>query len=280
MPDDGTYEGDNGTATAERRGRTLRTRVVTGTAVGALLLGGVALGVGISNGRSSSPAPPITCNSTTPKLTVQGSGQATATPDELVAVLAVNTTGPTAAAALSQDNVEAAAVVTALSNGGVAPKDVQTTGLTLQAQYAYPKGVPKVTGFQVSNTVTATLNENAKAGATIDAVVGAAGNAVTIDSLTFSFRHPQAVEDTARASAVHQAVSHARAMAEAAGRRLGPVCSLTDQTQTPAIFQGFSGTTLGSAAAAAAPTPVPLEAGTQSESDQVTVVYALSNGGK
>jgi uncharacterized protein YggE len=264
---------------SSRSPRVLGAKVLTALVVVALLVGGAALGLAISKGSGASQAA-ITCNSSTPKLTVQGTGQATRTPDVLIAVLAVNITAPTAQAALSQDNDKALAVVAALAGGGVARKDIQTTGLSLQPQYSYPKGVQTVTGYQVSNTVTATVNQSPAAGATIDAVVAAGGNAVTINSLSYSFRNPQVVEDIARASAVHQAVSHARAMALAAGRRLGPVCSLTDQTQSPPPYEFGSVALSGSAGqTTSGAAPVPLEAGSQSESDQVTMVYALGYAG-
>jgi hypothetical protein len=248
-------------------------KLVAGVALMALLVGGAALGLAVSGAGGHVPTT-VTCGPTTPRLTVLGTGQASATPDVLIAVMAVNATAGSAKAALNQDNVEVAAAVTALTQGGVARKDIQTTGLNLQAQYAYPKGVPTVTGYQVSNTVTATLHQIATAGTAIDAVVGSAGNAVQINSLTFSFNHPAAVEDMARVIAVHQAVSHAHSMAVAAGRRLGPVCSLTDKTQTPIQPQTFAGSDLAQAASPSA--AVPLEPGTQSESDQVTLVYALN----
>ena len=34
-------------------------------------------------------------------------------------------------------------------------------GATLQPQYAYPKGVPTLTGYQVTNTITTTLRNSA-----------------------------------------------------------------------------------------------------------------------
>jgi uncharacterized protein YggE len=209
---------------------------------------------------------------------VTGTGQSTAVPDILNAVLTVNSTAGTATAALSQNNAEVVAAIFALTRSGTARKDIQTTGLTLQPQYAYPKGVPTISGYQVSSTLTATLRHTTKAGTAIDAVVGAGGNAVTINSLTFSFNHPSTVEDMARASAVHQAVNRAGAMAEAAGRHLGTLCSLTDTTPAAAEPEPFlgavpdaAGTTAGSAQGAS----IPLEPGTQSESDQVTLVYSL-----
>ena len=124
----------------------------------------------------------------------------------------------------------------------MAARDTQTTGLNLSAQYAYPHGVPTLTGYQATETVTATLRHPSTDGTAIDAVVTATGNAAQINSLTFSFGDPATVQDQARTAAVHQAVAHAQAMAAAAGRKLGPVCSLTDNTQpaSPArADQGF-----------------------------------------
>jgi uncharacterized protein YggE len=250
-------------------------RLVTGLAVAALLVGGAGLGLAIDqSGGSATHA--VSCGSATPKLTVRGTGTASATPDELTAVFQVTVTAGTAAAALNQDNGKVGATVLALFEGGVVKRDIQTTGLTLQPNYAYPKGVPTITGYQVSNTVTATLHDTAKAGAAIDGVVGVAGNAVQISSLSFSFDNPANVEDHARTSAVRQAVEHAHAMALASGRRLGAVCSLTDDTQTSELPSPIFGNSTASSGLAAPQASVPIEAGSQSETDQVTLVYELS----
>ncbi|HEY1446633.1 MAG TPA: SIMPL domain-containing protein [Acidimicrobiales bacterium] len=245
---------------------------VAALAVGALLVGATGLGLALSAGATTpTAATPAGCNSSQPRLTVQGTGQAHGTPDVLTAVFGFSASAPSATAALSQNNADVNQVLLALSSKGVAQSDVQTTGLTLAPQYVYPKGVQTRTGFGATNTVTATLRNVKTAGDAIDAVVNAAGDAATINSLTFSFGNPAQVEDQARAHAVHQAVAHAAAMAEAAGRRLGPVCSLTDNTQ-PSLIQPFGGAGYAAATNQAA---VPVEPGTQTESDQVTMVYAL-----
>jgi uncharacterized protein YggE len=62
-------------------------------------------------------------------------------------------------------------------------------------------------------------------------------------------------------------------MAQAAGERLGPVCSLSDET-SPTYFSANS--LHQSAASADIASPVPLQAGTQQVSAQITLVYALT----
>jgi uncharacterized protein YggE len=255
--------------------RTRPRAVVAGVAVAALLVGGAGLGLAIDE-HGSSTTHAVSCSGTTPKLTVQGTGSASGTPNVLTLVLQVTTTAGSATAALSQNNTKVDGTVLALLAGGATKKDIQTSGLSVNPQYSYPKGIQTITGYQVANTVTATLHDVAKSGAAIDDVVNAAGNAAQINSLTFSFNNESAVQDEARSSAVHQAVSHAHAMAQAAGERLGAICSLTDNTNTsppePEIFGSVP--TATSAGSLASPS-VPIESGSSTETDQVTVVYAL-----
>jgi uncharacterized protein YggE len=207
------------------------------------------------------------CGSGAPRLTVQGTGLATGTPNLLTLTLAVSVTGANAQTALSADNTSTSSVMGALTGGGVASRDIQTTGLSIQPDYD-STGV--LTGYAVSNSVVAKIRDFTTAGSVIDAAAGAAGNAVRIDSLAFSIQDPRGVQDEARQDAVHQAVSHASTMAAAAGERLGPVCSLTDNS-TVSSGTGFGAERGG---ALAAPS-IPLQPGTQQASAQVTLVYAL-----
>jgi uncharacterized protein len=242
-------------------------------ALGALVLAGTGLGLALTDAGASTPATvPAGCGSDTPRLTVQGSGQASGTPDVMTAVFSFSTTAGTSAGALAQNNSQVAHALAALGAAGVAQRDLQTTALDLAPQYVYPHGVPTLTGYQASETLSATLRNVATAGSAIDAVVNATGDAAQIQSLTFSFGDPTTVQDEARADAVAQAKSHAEAMAASADRRLGALCSLTDDTQpiSPLQNQGLDAALPASGASA-----VPLEPGTQVQTDQVTLVYAL-----
>jgi uncharacterized protein YggE len=261
---------------AARRGwrRGGRAWVTVAVALGALVVGGAGLGLALGAGASTPEGAAPGCGSSQPRLTEQGTGQAQGTPDQLSAVFGFSTTASSSAAALSQDNGEVNEALLALAHNGVPKSDVQTTALTLAPQYSYPHGVQTLTGYQATNTVTATLRDVGTAGTAVDAAVGATGDAATINALTFSFADPARVEDQARTQAVHQAVSHAAAMAAAAGRRLGPVCALTDNTQ-PSLYAPEAGSAFGASNGPAA--SVPVEPGSQTETDQVTMVYALAS---
>jgi uncharacterized protein len=252
-------------------------RVLLVVASAAVLLGAAGLAVALTGVAAATPASPpsaqASCASSAPHLTVEGTGQGSGTPDVLNAVFGFSSTAASSAAALSQNNSEVALALQSLSANGVAKSDTQTTGLNLSAQYAYPHGVPTLTGYQATETITATLRNASTEGTAIDDVVNATGNAAQVNSLTFSFGNPSVVQDKARTAAVHQAVAHAQAMAAASGRKLGPVCSLTDNTQPTGLPSGYG---LNDAAAPTSQaTALPLEPGTQIESDEVTMVYAL-----
>jgi len=262
---------------APGRATRISVKAAVAVAAGAVALAGAGLGLALTDAGASSPSgttPAPGCGAASPRLTVQGTGQASEAPDVLTATFGFSSTAGSSAAALGDNNAKVNLALGALEKDGVQAGDIQTTGLTLQAQYAYPKGVPTLTGYQATNTVTVTLRHTKTAGTAIDDVVSASGNAAQIDSLAFSFSDPAKVEDQARTKAVHQAVAHAGAMAAASGRKLGRVCSLTDNTQPAVLHQAFAGDN----ASAVTGSPVPVQPGTQQESDQVTMVYALVSG--
>ena len=146
-----------------------------------LLMAGLvagAAGAGVAVGAAgfagaAAPSTPATCAGAA-RLTVHGSGTAAGTPDLLTVQVGVAVTGSTASAALDQDNGDTSAVVHAFESGGVTAADLQTTGLSIQPQYASAPsgGGPHITGYQATDTVTAKIPDLAHAGAVVDAVVG------------------------------------------------------------------------------------------------------------
>jgi uncharacterized protein YggE len=263
-----------------------RRRVAEFAAMAAVVLAASAVGValwGQAPAKASSGTPVKTapssnsssCPGSVPKLTVQGNGVATGTPDQLTLVVEVDVTQSNAEAALAADNTQAGAVDRALESDGVAAKNIQTTNLSIQPNYATVNNTVTLTGYAVSDTVTANFGAPfGNAGKAIDDITAIAGNDVRIDNLSFSFADPRALEDEARTNAVSQAVAHASSMASAAGEKLGAICSVTDNTAVQPYDLQYADSPLGIAAGSAA---APLRPGSQQETDQVTVVYALKS---
>lgn len=253
-----------------------RARALAGTVVVALLLAGAGAAIATAagglpaRGGSGPAADPPSCGNGAQTLTVRGTGLVTTTPDVLRVSFGVHTTASSASGALGADNAAATAVLKALAAGGVAKKDVQTTGLSMQERYASTGTV--ITGYAVDNTVVAKIRRLSTAGTVIDAAVAAGGDASRINSLSFASLNQRHAQDQARSQAVHQAVAHAKSMAAAAGEHLGAICSLKDDT-------GTSGTPVRfhyPAAGAVAQPAVPISRGTEQVRAHVTIVYALS----
>lgn len=243
--------------------------VVGGAAGGAAIAsGGGATPAGASQGRSSGPPH---CGGGAPKVTVTGKGSVSITPNLLTLSVDVHTTGAQASSALSQNNAVTGRVLQALVSGGVAHRDLQTTDLTIQPNYGTTG--QSVSGYGVDNTVIAKIRKFSTAGTVIDAAVAAGGNDTRINSLSFSLTRPLHAQARARTQAVRQAVGHAKAIAVSASEHLGGICSIHDDTTTtttapPPPFFGY-----GAVAAPSAKAPV--EAGSQTVTSRVTIVFAL-----
>ncbi len=152
-------------------------------------------------------------------LSLSAYGEVKAAPDMAGISLGVQTLAPTASEAMSQNAAQMDRIVAALKRAGIAAKDIQTSGLNLNAQYAYEQDKPpRLTGYQAANQVTITVYDLARLGQTLDAVVAAGAN--QINGITFGLKDPLAAEDAARLKAVQALRAKAQLYAGATGLRL------------------------------------------------------------
>jgi len=216
--------------------------------------------------------------SVTPVRTVTASavGQADGSPDLLTVSLGVQTQARSAQAALADNATKANALIAKLKADGVADKDIQTSQLQVSPQYAGGGGPtpPVITGYMVTNLVTAKLRKLDRAGTLIDDAVATAGNDARVNSLGYSIDDDSALLIAARADAVRQAQARAKAMAQAAGANLGAVRAITDTT-APQV-QPMYAAGMPAAAGSGQAMSTPLQPGTQRLQVQVTVVYDLA----
>ncbi len=207
------------------------------------------------------------------RITVHGTGTASGPPDLLTIVMSVNTTAPSATGALSENNADAATLITSLGRDGVSGGDVQTTGLSIQPQYDYQTTPATITGYSVSDTLTIQLRNMSSAGAAIGTAAASIGNAISLTSMGFSLSNDSSIAATAREVAVRQAISYARAVASASGRRLGPLCSATDVTPPATSLESLPLAANYQAEAGAA-SPVPVQGGAEVVNATVTMTFA------
>jgi len=207
-------------------------------------------------------------------ITVTGTGKVSGTPDTLRVDFGVNVTAGSVSSALAAANATTTRVQDTLLSHGVAAKDLQTSGLSIQPSYSYSSsGQSTVRGYQVSEGLSALLHDISAAGSTINAAVAAGGNSVSIDGVGLDLADTSSLMTAARQSAFTAAKTKADQYAKAAGRPLGQVLSISEVVANPTPV--YPGAYAPSSPATSAGTAVPVQAGSQDVSVTVTVVFAL-----
>lgn len=220
----------------------------------------------------SSTQPSVTPATAVPGITVGGRADVAGTPDTLRLDLSVVATAPTVTEALASANRSAGAVQQSLLSSGVKKKDLQTSGLNIQPNYDYPNGgTPRLTGYQVSESLSAKLRNLGRAGDAIGRAVNVGGNAVRVNGISLDLEDSGAMVSIARDKAFANAKDKAEQYAKAAGRGLGEVLSITEDISTPSpIAMPYAA--MDSAKLAAS---VPIQPGNQNVGVSVTVVFSM-----
>ena len=219
-------------------------------------------------GRPSNPA--------TDTITVQGDGQATLPPDVARVSFTVENTAAAVADAQTATTKQANAAIDFVKGQGIADKDVKTLSYNISPQYSYtncPPGVmcpssPKVTGYQVSETVQVTMRDLTAVGAML-AGLGKQG-VQNVNGPAFALDDATAGYDAARADAIAKAKAQASLLVSQLGVHLGKIVNFSESSgnyPSPVMYaMSASG-----AGVKAAPTPsVPTGENTYNASVSVT----------
>jgi uncharacterized protein YggE len=214
---------------------------------------------------------------TAPVVTLNVTETVEAAPDIVTVGTGVETRAPTAKQAMADNATQMASLIAALGKAGIAKKDIQTSGIRLNAQYDYsgrnPDGSqspPKFTGYEAANQVSVTLRDVTKVGDLLDKMVAA--GATTISGPNFAIDDPAPLLVQARGTALKSAKAQADFYAQAAGYASTRLISITESNSggnppMPLMATRFK------ADAAMASTPV--EPGQVSAAVTLTVQYAL-----
>lgn len=208
----------------------------------------------------------------TPRIVVTGQGESAMRPDTAVLTLGVMRQADTARAALDEASAAMAEVTAAMKAEGVAERDLQTSNFSISPVYAYPSSdtpgqPPKITGYEVNNTLTVRLRDVAKVGAVLDKAVTLGVNQG--GGISFTNDDPSAALTEARIKAVKDATAKAKTLAEAAGVGLGAVIEISEQSYMPQPMP------YAMKARDAAAASVPVEAGENTYRVDVNVTFEL-----
>lgn len=152
-----------------------------------------------------------------PVVEITASETVQSEPDQANVGAGVTTRAMTAVQSLRDNANRMDAVISRLKALGIAREDIQTSGVSLNAQYQYNNNntPPAFQGYDVTNQVSVTLRDIAKVGPTLDALVVAGAN--NLNGPYFSRRNDKPQRAQARESAFKAADQQARDYARMAG---------------------------------------------------------------
>lgn len=160
-------------------------------------------------------------------LSLSAAGEVKAAPDMVSITLGVQTEAPTAQAAMSQNADRMSRIMAALKAAGLPDKDIQTSNISLNAQYDNEDNKPpRLRGYQASNTVFIIVYDISRLGRTLDAVTGAGAN--NIDGISFGLKDPSTAQDQARLLAVKALKAKVDLYAGATGYRVARLVNLSE----------------------------------------------------
>lgn len=234
----------------------------------AVVLASVALGA--SGGEASPESAPATAR---PSIVMSGHGTATGVPDELSFNVRVTLTRPDVAVAMNDASATMKSVFKAISRQGIARKNMQSKGLSINPAYDYSGNVERLVGYTVSQSARVQVEDLAKAGKTLAVAAAAGGNDVRINGVSLGISDQNALLAKARRAAVADARAKASEYAGASGEHLGRVLTLKEvnassPTPQPLAYQAAV-MSLRSAAA------VPIRAGQKGLNVTIQVVWEL-----
>lgn len=178
-------------------------------------------------------------NPPTNTITVSGTGKAAAVPDIAHITFSVTQTAATVAEAQAAATKQSNAALAYLKDQGIDDKDVRTSSYNISPQYSYPRpctggmlcpvyenSTPKITGYQVSETIEVTVHDLDKTG-TLLAGLGSQ-NVQNLYGPEFALDNPAAPQEEARAKAIADAKAQAELLARQLGVHLGKVVSFSE----------------------------------------------------
>jgi uncharacterized protein YggE len=205
-------------------------------------------------------------------ITVMGQATIDAVPDMATLTIDVTQDAPEAAVALAATSEAVGAVIARLQAEGIAARDMQTSGLSLQPVWSNrastAEAPPEITGFVARNGVIIRVRDLTALGRILDLSVQDGANG--FQGLQFGLQDPAPLLAEARKEAVADAISRAADLAGAAGLTLGPVLSIVEGGGMARPIQMEMASMRASA-------DVPIAAGEVGFSGQVTMVFAIAD---
>jgi len=202
-------------------------------------------------------------------INVTGEGKVSGAPDIAVLTLGVSALAPSVKDARDQAASAMNGVVDSIKGNGVDAKDIQSTQFSIQPEYNYRDNNQELSGYRVTNIVTAKVRNIDNTSKIIDDAVAAGGDLTQVQSIDFTIDDPSKLQDEARGEAVKDAQTKAGRLADLAGVKLGKPISISESGVAPPMPSREA--LLGGAASDVSP----IEPGEMEVTLDVQVLYAI-----
>ena len=203
-----------------------------------------------------------------PQVIVTGEGVIKATPDQAWISIGAESRSKVSKDA-QQRNAEVMTAVQQKIAAFSIPKDaIKTTAIDLQLEFDYANGKQTPRGYVARNTVEVRVDDLARLGDVLDAVVGS--GATTIHGLRFDVKQREQIESAALQAAVKNATAKAQSMAAGASRTVDRIMKIEEISSGGPLpmMKNY-------AMAARADASTPVEAGELDIRAQVRVTVAI-----
>lgn len=213
-----------------------------------------------------------------PRLSVSGKAVLYKPADQFSLNIGVVNQNADAQIALKKNSEQMQKVIEALTEAGLSKTEMKTGRFSIRPVYSEPPKIPppdwspKITGYEVANSLTIQTQQLGAAGIIIDAANRAGAN--SIDSIRFEFKDPRQYRDEAIQTAARNAISDAKVLAEASGVKLSRILAINlDNASIAPVFRERASLMMFKGSAANASTPI--EAGDVEVRADVLTIYEI-----
>lgn len=210
-----------------------------------------------------------------PRVQVNGTGTASATPDVVRVALGIRVDADGVAAALGHAAETVRGVTAAAREHGLADRDIASTSASVQPRW--DRNGARVIGYTAYHQLSLIVRRLGDLNGLVEAVATAAGNALVIDGITLELADQAPLAEQARAAAFADARAKAGQYAALAGAHLGRVLDVAEggggfEMPRPMYARRMMAGAADSAAS------MPVEAGEHAVTASVVATWELLDG--
>ena len=167
-----------------------------------------------------------------PTLSVEGTGEANAAPDQATVAIGITTHAADAAKAQNDNAWTAAQIQNAIAALGIDAKDIQTQNYSFRPTYRTEENRRgEINGYTVDNTVLVCVRDIKLTGKVVDAALSHGAN--EISSLSFTASDARALRKVALKNAIADARDKADIIAQGLGKRIVGIQTVSENTGYP-----------------------------------------------